>query len=148
MDTAADSLIALAREIATRAHAGQVDKSGAAYIGHPERVAARLTSPEAQVVGLLHDVVEDTDVTVEELRESFPDDIVEAVVAISQLPNERRLDYYARVNANTLAREVKLADIADTMSPPRMTNLDRRTRERLLRTYREALDVLGSEPRE
>lgn len=146
MDSSAEDLVARARDIATCAHAGQADKSGVGYITHPERVASRLESPDAKVVGYLHDVVEDTHITADDLRESFPDHIVEAVVAISQLPNERRLDYYARVKENSLAHEVKLADIADNMSPARMARLDRRTQTRLMCNYREALEVLGEAP--
>lgn len=146
MDCPEPDFVTLARDIATRAHAGQTDKSGAPYITHPERVASRLERPDAKIVGYLHDVVEDTHITADDLRESFPDHIVEAVIAISQLPNERRLDYYARVKDNPLAHEVKLADIADNMSPARMARLDRRTRTRLMHNYREALEVLGDAP--
>ena len=145
-DRLGSDLIALARSIAASAHVGQTDKSGAPYITHPERVAARLEGPDAKIVGYLHDVVEDTHITADDLRGSFPDHIVEAVIAISQLPNERRLDYYARVKENPLAHQVKLADIADNMSPARMARLDGRTRTRLMRNYHEALEVLGEAP--
>lgn len=68
-----------ALQIAVQAHAGQKDKSGAAYIFHPIRVMMRCTSPEAQIVGLLHDVVEDTPVTFEELAgEGFSKNVMDA----------------------------------------------------------------------
>lgn len=135
--------VALARDIATRAHEGQTDKSGEPYIGHPERVAARVHSPEEKIVAWLHDVVEDTEVTADDLRHSFSDEIVDAVIAISKLPQERRLDYYERVKANPLALTVKLADVADNQSPARMARLDHHTRERLTRNYEEAIRVLS-----
>ena len=76
-------MIAAARLIAKLAHAGQVDKAGNDYFSHPEAVAAMLDTPKEKVVGYLHDTVEDTDVTVEEIREIFGDAIADAVALMT-----------------------------------------------------------------
>ncbi|MGC1209088.1 MAG: HD domain-containing protein [Ornithinimicrobium sp.] len=114
--------IDLARQIATSAHEGQVDKNGAAYIGHPARVAARVRGDDAaEIVAWLHDVVEDTTLTLEDLRAHFPESIVAAVDAMTRRSEEAPDAYYARVRADPIARAVKLADIADNTDPPRTT---------------------------
>jgi (p)ppGpp synthase/HD superfamily hydrolase len=131
-------------EWALRAHSGQVDKSGAPYIAHVVRVANAVEGDAAQVVALLHDVVEDTAVTQAQVAEAFGSEIAEAVAAITHLPNEDRTLYMQRVAANPLAAQVKRADIADNMSPQRMANLSEAEQSRLTAKYTRALDVLGS----
>lgn len=136
------NLIELAEEIATKAHEGQVDKAGQPYIEHPRRVAARLPE-ELKPVAWLHDVVEDTGVTLEALAAAFPAWIVEAVDALTHRDGEPRTDYYRRVAANDAARQVKLADIADNSDPARLAQLDAGTRTRLEAKYAKALSQLG-----
>jgi (p)ppGpp synthase/HD superfamily hydrolase len=80
-------MVELARDVATRAHAGQVDKAGRPHIEHPAAVAARLTTDDERVVGWLHDVVEDTDITLAELRAmGFTAEQVMAVDAMTKRP--------------------------------------------------------------
>ncbi|MBF9061037.1 HD domain-containing protein [Rhodobacterales bacterium HKCCSP123] len=140
-----DELIGRAFTVAFRAHAGQTDKSGAPYIGHVVRVAAGVVTVEEVVVALLHDVVEDTDVTLAALEQHFPVHILQAVGAITRRPSEAPAEYYARVAANPLARAVKAADIADNSSPARMSLLDDATRGRLSEKYAKARAALGLE---
>ena len=136
--TGAD-LVDLAREVATRAHAGQFDKAGAPYIGHPGRVAARVVGdPLAESVAWLHDVLEDTAVTESELAGLFPAPVVAAVVVLTRLPDEDPDAYYARVRADPLALTVKWADIDDNCDPARAALLDPATRERLAAKYAHA----------
>lgn len=138
-----DELIAVARGIAETAHEGQVDKSGAAYIEHPRRVAERVSGdPGAVVVAWLHDVVEDTEVTLAELAERFPPQIVAAVDAVTKRAGEAKADYYRRVAADPLALAVKRADIADNTDPVRLGALPPDTRERLRAKYAAALEQL------
>jgi len=133
------TLVDLARSIATKAHEHQIDKSGQPYIGHPVRVAERVRGDDAaEVVAWLHDVVEDTNVTLDDLRAHFSDVIVDAVDAMSKRNAEPIDDYYARVMANPVARAVKLADIADNTDPRRSVLLDERTRTRLAAKYAHA----------
>lgn len=140
-----DDMIGRAFVEALKAHAGQVDKSGAPYIGHVARVAACVEGRDEIVVALLHDVVEDTEVTLSDLAAVFPDDIIEAVDAITHRPGEPREHYYRRVAKNALARRVKLADIADNSSPQRMSLLDSATRARLEKKYAKALEQLEAD---
>jgi (p)ppGpp synthase/HD superfamily hydrolase len=141
--------------LATRLHAGQLDKVGEEYIGHPLRVMERVarTAPaagvdveRARMAAALHDVVEDTDMTVEDLaRLGYPPDVVAAVDALSRRPNEASEDYLARVAAIPLAVVVKRADMADNSDPARLARLPDADADRLARRYagrRQLLDDL------
>lgn len=129
--------------IATAAHEGQVDKSGRPYIGHPLRVMASVSGEHAQMAAVLHDVIEDTPVTASDLlAHGCPAAVVDAVVALSHLPNEPQADYLRRVAANPLAVIVKRADIADNLSPARMARLDTALQDRLQAKYATALRLL------
>ena len=86
-------MIAAARLIAKLAHTGQVDKAGNDYFSHPEAVAAMLDTPQEKVVGYLHDTVEDTQVTVEEIREIFGDEIANAVALMTHSEGVSYMDY-------------------------------------------------------
>lgn len=131
--------------IATKAHQGQRDKSGHAYIGHPLRVMGMMHTDHERMTAVLHDVVEDTEVTADALREAgCPDVVVEAVVAISKRPGEAHEDYLERVAANPMALAVKRADIADNSSPVRMAELDGPTRSRLREKYAKATRLLDA----
>lgn len=137
-------LLTLARGIAFGAHAGQVDKAGEQYVGHCQRVAARLTDPLDQVVAWLHDVIEDTPVGIRTLHDAgIPGDLVAAVVVLTHSPGEPRSSYYARVRGSHRARRVKLADIADNSDPDRLAQLDDATRGRLTVKYAQAREALG-----
>jgi (p)ppGpp synthase/HD superfamily hydrolase len=133
-----------AARLATRVHSGQVDKAGQPYIGHPERVASRVTSEEAKVVGWLHDVIEHAGLGMGDLLAAgIPSHVATAVIAISRQPEESAEAYYKRVRANPLALEVKAADIADNTDPTRLASLDDETRERLVEKYAKARRLLG-----
>lgn len=138
-----DMLVHLAELIATRAHAGQVDKAGVAYITHPARVVDRLHSRREQVTGWLHDVVEDTDTSLEDLTDAgVPADVVAAVDALTRRDGEDADTYYARVAADPLAVAVKHADLADNSDPARLGQLNAETQARLGRKYAHARAVL------
>lgn len=125
-------------------HAGQVDKSGHPYIEHAVRVSGNCSwhSIEAMVVGMLHDVVEDTDATVMMVEVMFDKGIARAVEAITHMPNEPHVDYMQRVRSNGLARVAKLADFADNASPDRMID-DARHAVRLERYRAGITDLLA-----
>ncbi|MDQ2585941.1 HD domain-containing protein [Saccharothrix yanglingensis] len=130
--------------IARAAHEGQVDKSGKPYIGHPLRVMSTVSGEHARMAAVLHDVLEDTDLTADDLRAAgCPPEVVDTVVALSHLPGEPREDYLERALTDPVAVVVKRADIADNMSPPRLALLDQATQERLRKKYAHSLDVLG-----
>src|SRR3954469_8709511 len=105
------AILERAIEIAASAHAGQVDKAGQPYILHPIRVMLRVDTLEQKVAEVLHDVVEDTSVTLKDLvAEGFPPAVTEAVEALTKRPGEDRLAAARRAVANPIARIVKLAD--------------------------------------
>lgn len=99
--------------LAAEAHAGQKDKAGQDYILHPIHVAMSLETEEAQTVALLHDVVEDTPVTLADLRtRGFSEAVLQAVDCLTHREGETRSAYLKRIAANPLAIRVKLADLA------------------------------------
>ena len=115
--------IQAAKALATGAHAGQTDKAGLPYITHPERVASRLSTAEAQVVGWLHDTVEDTSITVQEIESQFGPETAAAVDAISRRDGEAWSDYIDRVAANPVARQVKISDLIDNSNLSRIPHV-------------------------
>lgn len=103
-----------ALRIAAEAHEGQVDKEGLPYILHPLRVMMLVEGDEARMVAVLHDVVEDTAVTHDDLRRAgFSEPVLEAVRRVTHLPGESYADYVARCKGDAIARRVKLADLSD-----------------------------------
>lgn len=105
------SLLGLAIRLATEKHEGQFDKANEPYILHPLRVMLAQTRQAERIVGVLHDVVEKSDVTLDDLVEmGFPAEIVSAVDAMTRRENEDYFDFVRRSGANQLAKPVKLAD--------------------------------------
>lgn len=132
-----------AERVARAAHEGQLDKAGRPYAEHPGRVAARVAGDAAaEAVAWLHDVVEDTPVSLATLAVTFPAQVVSAVEAITRRPGEAPDCYYARVRANPLALTVKVADLDDNTDPSRLAVLDAATRDRLRVKYAHARLVL------
>ena len=136
--------LALAEEIAREAHKGQVDKAGKEYINHPLYVASQMTTKDEKIVALLHDVVEDTHVTLEYLRkQGFSSEIVDAVDAITKRDNEDYSEYLHRVKSNSLARKVKLADLFHNMDISRLQTPTEKDYERLEK-YKKAYQYLST----
>ena len=117
------STIEKAIEIAAIAHAGDIDKGGPPYIFHPIRLMLAVTTPSEQMAAVLHDTVEDTDITFNDLKEArFPQEVIDAVEALTKRNGESRLDAAARAVVNPIARIVKLADVTDNMDLSRIPN--------------------------
>lgn len=138
----------IAETIARREHAGQLDKGGRDYIGHPERVAARVRanggSDEAIAAAWLHDVLEDCDVSPADLLAAgIPEEVVEAVGAVTKIQGETVEDYCTRVRGNALGRQVKAADLDDNTDPERVASLSEGTRTRLAIKYGYTRALLG-----
>jgi len=109
--------------IAATAHTGQVDKAGQPYILHPLRVMLRVEGDNERIAAVLHDVVEDTEVTLEQLRsEGFSTEVLEAVEALTKRPGETRIDSGMRAARNPVARTVKLADNTENMDLSRIAS--------------------------
>lgn len=101
-----------AMNIAYEAHAGQLDRGGVPYIFHPMHLSEQMGDDEYAIcVALLHDVVEDTDWTLQQLAQAFPREVVEAVALLTHDPREPYMAYVKKIRGNALARRVKLADL-------------------------------------
>lgn len=133
-------------EIAARAHAGAVDKGGAPYILHPLRVMLAQASNEARIVAVLHDDVEDCDVTIDDLRsEGFTQAVLDGILSVTKRPGESYSAFVARAGANRLGRAVKLADLADNSDLARLPSPTERDLARMDK-YRKAIAQLRSLP--
>jgi len=140
----------LALQIARKAHAGQVDKAGKDYIGHPIRVASRCQSEDARIVALLHDTIEDTDVTPDYLLgEGFPQRIVDGVLAVTRQTGETYDEFIDRAAKNRIGREVKIADLLDNMDITRLdyplSEKDFERLNRYLKSYKKLTALSADE---
>lgn len=130
----------IAEIIARNAHSGQYDKGGHPYIKHPETIASMVQTYNEKIVAWLHDVIEDTEWTLDDLiRVGFSLDIVDAVDAITKRKDENRLDYLNRVVTNPIARNVKIADLKHNMDLSRISKITNKDR---IRSYRYRLELL------
>ncbi|WP_075810225.1 hypothetical protein [Clostridium perfringens] len=127
---------------ATEQHMGQVDKSGQPYILHPLRVMESCPNIESKIVAVLHDVLEDTKTTEEELLSFLPEYIVNSIVAITKVENEAYEDYLKRVGNNYYATQVKLMDLKDNMNLDRLEKIEMKDMKRYLK-YRKAVEYLS-----
>ena len=133
-----------AYEIAKKAHLGQIDKAGEDYIKHPEKVASFVNSDEEKAVAYLHDVIEDTELTLEDLREyGFSEEVLEAVDVITKKKGQDYQTYLNSVKENKLARVVKLADLRHNSDLTRLINITEKDIERKEK-YQKAVDFLNS----
>lgn len=108
--------------IAYNAHHGQVDKSGVPYIFHPIHLAEQMQAEDECIVALLHDVVEDTDITFEQLSKEFSSQVIEALKLLTHDKSKDYLDYVRNLKSNPIARKVKLADLYHNSDITRMEN--------------------------
>ena len=140
------STLERAIEIATEAHRGQLDKAGCDYIEHPLRVMAAGKSLDEKIVGVLHDVVEDTNWTFEGLAaEGFSAEVIEALRCVTKLSESEPYDkFIARVKRNPLAVAVKLNDLSDNMDIrrlPYLSDKDVKRLKRYLKAYKQLTGV-------
>jgi (p)ppGpp synthase/HD superfamily hydrolase len=134
-----------ASDLAKAAHAGQVDKAGEPYFLHVFAVRDALAGHgvDAQIAGVLHDVIEDTDITAEDLRAAgVPDHVVRAVDSVTRRPDETYMELIARAAADPLGRLVKLADNRHNSDEARLALLPADRAARLRERYRKAREVL------
>ena len=123
-------------------HQGQRDKAGAAYFQHPMRIAMSCEKDEEKIVALLHDTIEDTDVTPEWLKQQgFSDEIVEAILSVTRNPGEDYQEFVARAKKNPIGRIVKIHDLEDNLNVLRLSEISPEMAERLTK-YLKALEYL------
>ena len=133
----------LALKIATEAHKGQVDKAGIPYINHPLTVASFVDTEEEKIVALLHDTIEDTNITEQDLIDyGFPNEIVEAVKLLTHNKNVPYMDYVAKIKDNELARKVKIADLTHNSDLSRLKEITEKDKKRYEK-YQKALLYLS-----
>lgn len=134
-------LTRLASKIAYEAHKNQYDKAGVPYIFHPIHVAEEMSTEITCIVALLHDVVEDSNITLEDLSKYFDSTIIEALRVLTKKDGDDYIEYIKRVKTNEIATLVKLKDLEHNMD---LTRLDKVTEEDLKRNekYEDAVSYL------
>ena len=143
MNTSKQPMLELALSIATKAHRGQFDKVGIDYIEHPIFVASQVDSEEEKAVALLHDVIEDSSVTAEELLNAgLPETVVTAIQILSKKKGQDYQTYLENVKSNPLARVIKLADLKHNSDLSRLSSVTDKDLERLEK-YKKAIDYLS-----
>ena len=121
-----------ALQIATNAHQGQTDKAGQPYIHHPMYLAKQMETEDEVCVALLHDVVEDTDITLDALiAEDFPISVTDAIALLTHNDDTEYMDYIRKIKSNQLAAKVKLADLRHNSDVSRLQHVDDKAKQRL-----------------
>lgn len=121
-------------------HHGQYDKIGAPYILHPVFVAEQMDTEKATIVALLHDVIEDTSITLDDLRDKgYSDEIIVAIDALTRRTGETYSAYIERLSNNKLARRVKIADLRHNLQPERVAMFGNTS---LVKRYQKTLRML------
>ncbi|USF29868.1 hypothetical protein [Clostridium sp. MD294] len=127
---------------ALKAHSGQKDKAGKNYILHTLRVMLCFEKEQQQIVAVLHDVLEDSEMTEQDLKKAgFSQQIIEAVVCLTKKEGECYFNYIQRVKQNDVARVVKLADLEDNMNLKRIQNVTQKDIQRVEK-YKKAKEML------
>lgn len=133
----------IALRIAMKAHRGQLDRGGQPYIFHPLKVATMTSSFDEFVTALLHDVIEDSDYTADDLRaDGIPEHIMEALCLLTHDKDEPYMDYIRKIKGNDLARAVKLADLKHNSDLSRLAEITDRDRARAEK-YKQAIKLLA-----
>ncbi len=128
----------LALQIAKKAHAGQVDKAGKDYILYPMTVASCMDTDTEKAIAYLHDVLEDTDASVDELRNMFSTEIVDAVITLTRNKDDSYFEYIQKVSKSKLAKKVKAADLLHNLDITRIKEPTERDFKRLEK-YKKAI---------
>lgn len=128
--------------LAATQHAGQLDKGGQAYILHPLCLMLQFSNPTLQIIAVLHDILEDTSTTAEDLEAlGFSAEIIQAIQALTKQTGESRLEAAKRTALNPLATQVKYVDVLDNMNLTRINNPTPHDFARL-EEYKEVLEIL------
>lgn len=134
-----------AMQIAYMAHHGQTDCNGIPYVFHPYHLAELMDNEISCCVALLHDVAEDTEVTLDELGKDFPQEIIEALNLLTHEKDTDYFDYVRRIKDNPIAKKVKLADLAHNMDRTRIVDCSVVSTEKLDKwdeKYSKAMKIL------
>lgn len=133
-------------ELATKAHEGQTDKGGQPYILHPLAVMEELReqgySENVLITAVLHDVVEDTEVTLQDIQSQFGATIADAVQSVTRQKYETYREFIHRAKLNSIGRIVKMADLKHNSSPERVASLPEYMKS-IVDRYTRAIKILG-----
>ena len=123
-------------------HKDQYDKSGLPYVFHPFHVAEQMEDEDTTIVALLHDIVEDTDTTFEDLKEmGFSDNVIDALKLMTHDKNVDYYDYVEMISKNPIARKVKIKDLEHNMDTTRLDVVDEQAEKRLIK-YKKCHNML------
>lgn len=132
-----------AMKLCFEAHKDQVDKSGMPYVFHPFHLAEQMVDESTAIVALLHDVVEDTEYTLENLQNiGLSDEVCEAIALMTHDPAVPYLEYVAKIKENPIAKAVKLADLRHNSDLSRLDRIDEKTLARVEK-YKAAIKLLS-----
>ena len=132
-------------EIALKAYSGQKDKAGKTYILHPLRLMAKMETDEEMSVALLHDVIEDSDYTAEDLlNNGIPSNIVNAIQSLTKIKSESYENFIERVLDDKLASKIKKVDIEDNINVLRLNSINSKDLERVAK-YHKAWQILNKQ---
>ena len=131
-----------AMNVAYKAHHGQLDKAGAPYIFHPMHLAEQMTDEISACTALLHDVAEDTDITLEQLSVIFPERVISALRLLTHDKDTDYLGYVKEIRKDPVAAAVKLADLQHNSDISRLGRKPTENDEKRLRKYAEAIRLL------
>lgn len=133
-----------ALKLCFEAHQNQLDKSGMPYVFHPFHLAEQMDTEESTTVALLHDVVEDTDYTLEDLKAmGFPNNVIDALALMTHDPRVPYMEYVKAISENPLATKVKLADLRHNSDLSRLDSVDEKALSRV-KKYAAAIELLES----
>ena len=134
-----------AMQIAYNAHHGTYDKGGTPYFLHPLYLAEQMTTEEETAAALLHDVIEDTEVTAADLmNEGLPLSVINLVLLLTKQPSEDYFSYISRISENSAATRVKLADLRHNSDLSRLKQITEEDLERVEK-YKKAIKILSNE---
>ena len=132
-----------ALKLCFEAHKNQADKSGLPYVFHPFHVAEQMTDEKTTIVALLHDVIEDTSYTLQDLRNlGFDEDVLGALELMTHDKNVPYMDYVAKIKGNAIAKSVKLADLSHNSDLTRLDEINEAALNRVEK-YKAAIKLLS-----
>ena len=132
----------IALKLCFEAHKDQIDKSGMPYVFHPFHLAEQMADENTTIVALLHDVIEDTEYTLDDLRKfGFAEDVLSAISLMTHADDVPYMEYVVKIKTNPIAKAVKLADLKHNSD---MSRLDRitQTDEERAKKYKQAIELL------
>lgn len=131
-----------AMKLCFEAHKDQVDKSGLPYVFHPFHLAEQMNDEDTTVVALLHDVIEDTDYTIEDIRSmGFSNNVINALILMTHDKAIPYMDYVAKIKKDPIARQVKLADLRHNSDLTRLDSFGEKDLNRV-KKYKAAMELL------